>query len=97
MGMTNQANRLLIALTPIQAPKSDSHGDIFNDPKARPGSFLHKLQHGVLLVAALLMASLVTVSFSTSDASAQGAVRSKHGDWEIRCDTPPGAPSSNAL
>jgi invasion protein IalB len=27
----------------------------------------------------------------TSPASAQGAVRSVHGDWQIRCDTPPGA------
>jgi invasion protein IalB len=24
-------------------------------------------------------------------ASAQGVVRSAHGDWQIRCDTPPGA------
>jgi len=24
-------------------------------------------------------------------ATAQGAVRSVHGDWQIRCDTPPGA------
>ena len=24
-------------------------------------------------------------------ASAQGAVKSVHGDWQIRCDTPPGA------
>ena len=27
----------------------------------------------------------------TAFASAQGAVRSVHGDWQIRCDTPPGA------
>jgi invasion protein IalB len=27
----------------------------------------------------------------TTPASAQGAVRSVHGDWQIRCDTPPGA------
>ena len=27
----------------------------------------------------------------TEAASAQGAVRSVHGDWQIRCDTPPGA------
>jgi invasion protein IalB len=27
----------------------------------------------------------------TSAARAQGAVRSVHGDWQIRCDTPPGA------
>jgi invasion protein IalB len=26
-------------------------------------------------------------------ASAQGAVKSVHGDWQIRCDTPPGAQS----
>jgi invasion protein IalB len=26
-------------------------------------------------------------------ASAQGVVRSVHGDWQIRCDTPPGAQS----
>jgi invasion protein IalB len=27
----------------------------------------------------------------TASANAQGAVRSVHGDWQIRCDTPPGA------
>ena len=27
----------------------------------------------------------------TEAARAQGAVRSVHGDWQIRCDTPPGA------
>ncbi len=26
-----------------------------------------------------------------SSASAQGVVKSKHGDWETRCETPPGA------
>ena len=29
----------------------------------------------------------------TATANAQGAVRSVHGDWQIRCDTPPGAQS----
>ena len=27
----------------------------------------------------------------TGSAFAQGVVRSKHGDWELRCETPPGA------
>jgi invasion protein IalB len=27
----------------------------------------------------------------SGDAAAQGAVRSVHGDWQVRCDTPPGA------
>jgi invasion protein IalB len=38
-----------------------------------------------LAVAAALFLGL------TDAASAQGAVRSVHGDWQIRCDTPPGA------
>jgi invasion protein IalB len=38
--------------------------------------------------AALVFLGLV--GFVTA-AHAQGAVRSVHGDWQIRCDTPPGA------
>src|ERR1044072_9193041 len=39
---------------------------------------------GSLLALALLFAL-------GKAAHAQGAVRSVHGDWQIRCDTPPGA------
>ena len=35
--------------------------------------------------------ALAAVSTFGADARAQGAVRSVHGDWQIRCDTPPGA------
>jgi invasion protein IalB len=31
------------------------------------------------------------LALSISVAAAQGVVRSAHGDWQIRCDTPPGA------
>ncbi len=41
-----------------------------------------------LTAASLAMALLLGL---TAAASAQGAVRSVHGDWQIRCDTPPGA------
>ena len=41
-------------------------------------------------VAALLIASLSQASLP---ALAQGEVRSSHGDWQMRCDTPPGASS----
>jgi invasion protein IalB len=41
-----------------------------------------------LLATGMLVASLVAES---PPANAQGAVRSVHGDWQIRCDTPPGA------
>jgi invasion protein IalB len=41
------------------------------------------------LVGALLALALL---FALAQAAhAQGAVRSVHGDWQIRCDTPPGA------
>lgn len=39
---------------------------------------------------ALALAGLVLLGLS-EPALAQGAVRSVHGDWQIRCDTPPGA------
>ena len=45
---------------------------------------------------ALVMMALAVGLFALSGATlgqAQGAVRSVHGEWEIRCDTPPGAPS----
>jgi len=40
-------------------------------------------------LAAIL--ALALLPFATGAAHAQGAVRSVHGDWQIRCDTPPGA------
>jgi invasion protein IalB len=45
------------------------------------------------LASALGAAALALAAASTSagEAYAQGAVRSVHGDWQIRCDTPPGA------
>lgn len=30
-------------------------------------------------------------------AAAQGTVKSKHGDWELRCDTPPGAQAEQCV
>jgi invasion protein IalB len=44
------------------------------------------LRTGIIgLISALLLA------LSAAGLSAQGVVRSSHGDWQIRCDTPPGA------
>ena len=40
-----------------------------------------------LLVAAAFCGTTLTIA----SAHAQGAVRSVHGDWQIRCDTPAGA------
>jgi invasion protein IalB len=49
-----------------------------------------KMTRGGLLALALAATGLAG---SLGSAHAQGAVRSVHGDWQIRCDTPPGAQS----
>ncbi|WP_296588203.1 invasion associated locus B family protein [Roseibium sp.] len=36
--------------------------------------------------------ALATIAQGATTAGAQGEVRSAHGDWQMRCDTPPGAP-----
>jgi invasion protein IalB len=56
----------------------------------RPGE---KLFSPSLTAASLKALSLAVAIFLglTRAAFAQGAVRSVHGDWQIRCDTPPGA------
>ena len=33
---------------------------------------------------------LIVVWVGTPDTAAQGAVKSVHGDWQVRCDSPPG-------
>ena len=58
-----------------------------------------------LLVRSIHSAFLAfgTVAFAAglllapSQGLAQGAVRSTHGDWELRCDTPPGAQSEQCV
>jgi invasion protein IalB len=34
---------------------------------------------------------LIAVWAGTPDAATQGAVKSVHGDWQVRCDSPPGS------
>ncbi len=47
---------------------------------------------GRLSLVATFLTILVAASLgSAQDAAAQGVVRSVHGDWQVRCDTPPGA------
>jgi len=44
-------------------------------------------------IAAGFAVLLGTSTMLAGPAAAQGAVRSVHGDWQIRCETPPGAQS----
>ncbi|MGH6769009.1 MAG: invasion associated locus B family protein [Xanthobacteraceae bacterium] len=53
----------------------------------RPGTF--PLAAASAIAGALLAISVIAVG----PAAAQGVVRSVHSDWQIRCDTPPGAQS----
>ncbi|SEM87546.1 Invasion protein IalB, involved in pathogenesis [Bradyrhizobium sp. OK095] len=87
------ANRLQDAVIPVsvrqaratQASKgTDPMG--FSRGMARRAK---KQASGLTVLAALLAA--VTLMALPGLAHAQGAVRSVHGDWQIRCDTPPGA------
>jgi invasion protein IalB len=47
----------------------------------------HRFVHAAC-TAAILLATLLC---RADEAAAQGVVRSVHNDWQIRCDTPPGA------
>jgi invasion protein IalB len=43
--------------------------------------------------AGLWLLSLLAPLAIAAPAASQGTVRSVHGDWQVRCDTPPGAQS----
>jgi invasion protein IalB len=43
------------------------------------------------ILRAALIAFGLTVGLSAAPASAQGVAKGKFGDWELRCETPPGA------
>ena len=42
-------------------------------------------------LAAVLGAALAASPWTSIEAAAQGVVKGKYGDWEMRCETPPGA------
>ena len=48
------------------------------------GEVARQIQRAVLV-------ALIFAAAAADQAAAQGAVRSVHNDWQIRCDTPPGA------
>lgn len=43
------------------------------------------------LAGGAILLAVLSAGTWTHEARAQGAVKSVHGDWQIRCDTPPGA------
>jgi invasion protein IalB len=45
----------------------------------------------LIRVSLACVAALVSIALTGVPTLAQGTVKSVHGDWQIRCDTPPGA------
>jgi invasion protein IalB len=45
----------------------------------------------IAVALGLTVLALAALAGATEHAGAQGAVRSVHSDWQVRCDTPPGA------
>src|SRR3954463_15133864 len=62
--------------------RQDSRQESRRDPRA-----------GALKTAVAVTITLAILSGFLAGAQAQGVVRSVHQDWQIRCDTPPGAQS----
>jgi invasion protein IalB len=44
-----------------------------------------------IVSAVLAVAGAAAVGLAPQASTAQGAVKATHGDWQMRCDTPPGA------
>ncbi len=68
-------------------------GDCAGHRRPRPHPLIRSILRGfssALAVAAILLAPLLA---GQSTAAAQGVVKSVYGDWQIRCETPPGAQS----
>jgi invasion protein IalB len=80
-GSKKLAKGMLEGSTPMGPSKH------LNRPHARQGIRLSSAWR-LSVRAGLVLAALLGL---TAAVSAQGAVRSVHGDWQIRCDTPPGA------
>jgi invasion protein IalB len=55
------------------------------------GIFRHRKHHGATQQSFRRLALTMAICLAPAAASAQGTVKSVHGDWQVRCDTPPGA------
>jgi invasion protein IalB len=71
----------------LMGPSKDLNGRIASRDE-RSAAGLSRWLRAPLTASGFVLAFLLGM---TAAASAQGAVRSVHGDWQIRCDTPPGA------
>ncbi len=61
-------------------------------PGLRAARALTMKSLAVTVSGALLIGAAGVVALSSAPAQAQGVVKGKYGDWEMRCETPSGAP-----
>lgn len=61
-------------------------------PRRRAGAAVRAFARVLPFVLGAVVATLLA-----APASAQGVVKSVHGEWQIRCDTPPGAQSEQCV
>jgi invasion protein IalB len=62
-------------------------------PERQGISMTNLLRYPPIIMRLLLISGLsaLLVCGAAGPGSSQGVVKSKHGDWELRCETPPGA------
>ena len=82
MVLTSSARRL--------APQGRAAGRAAGRWRAKGGRALRVLAGAAGALLAMLVAA-------ATPAAAQGVVKSVHGEWQIRCDTPPGAQSEQCV
>jgi invasion protein IalB len=89
------ADRLQGAVITVSVPyRADIAKDIFKEileGSTLMGPSKHQARSAASRTLAAPGLAIMLLLGLTAAASAQGAVRSVHGDWQIRCDTPPGA------
>jgi invasion protein IalB len=61
------------------------------------GRLLLQAQRRCAFSFAFSLAATIVATLASGSAHAQGTVRSVHGDWQIRCDTPPGAQAEQCV
>jgi invasion protein IalB len=61
------------------------------------GRHLLQAQRRCAALFVFALAATIVAVLGCGSANAQGTVRSVHGDWQIRCDTPPGAQAEQCV
>ena len=81
---------------PLSVTSSDEFGDggQHDKPACRPvgtDKTMNLSDHAIFVRRCMVAAAVAALGALPGPASGQGAVKSVHGDWQIRCDTPPGS------